>query len=277
MKCHYDSMWKCLESWWLLNAWYQWFWFLLLNTVVRNKTRFQHVQQLINALISGHPRGLVLGNPRAFAPRHCQIPPTQGQYSSTKSYHCPSPGEHNLKKISLEHGLLLRRHHSDRFLAKNIFTLLGMDDQKRGQIYQRNIGHAYVSLCRHFGSRSTRSASFISKMTDPEMLQIPRVFPLVSCLGSTKVFQCPCPEPKMSDKSQQIPPYSTVCPRGQPPGMAADKCISWYLHICSDWNAVTIQAMRKFQVNVGKGEGILTQNVQWTLGREQMNMPTTPN
>ena len=34
--------------------------------------------------------------------------------------------------ISLEHGLLLRRHHSDRFLAKNIFTLLGMDDQQKG-------------------------------------------------------------------------------------------------------------------------------------------------
>ena len=43
------------------------------------------------ALISGHPGGLTLGNPRAFAPRHLQIPPTQGQYSSTKSYYCPSP------------------------------------------------------------------------------------------------------------------------------------------------------------------------------------------
>ena len=30
---------------------------------------------------------------------HLQIPPTQGQYSSTKSYHCPSPGEHNLKGL----------------------------------------------------------------------------------------------------------------------------------------------------------------------------------
>ena len=76
--------------------------------------------------------GLTPGNPRAFAPRHCQIPPTQGQYSSTKSYHCPFPREHNLKKISLEHELLLRRPHRDRFLAKNIFTLLGMDDQQNG-------------------------------------------------------------------------------------------------------------------------------------------------
>ena len=28
---------------------------------------------------------------------HLQIPPTQDQYSSTTSYNCPSPGEHNLK------------------------------------------------------------------------------------------------------------------------------------------------------------------------------------
>ena len=46
--------------------------------------------------------GLTLGNPRAFAPRHLQIPLTQDQYSSTKSYHCPSLREHNKKKISLE-------------------------------------------------------------------------------------------------------------------------------------------------------------------------------
>ena len=37
-----------------------------------------------NALISGHPGELTPGNLRAFAPRHLQIPPTQGQYSSTK-------------------------------------------------------------------------------------------------------------------------------------------------------------------------------------------------
>ena len=52
-----------------------------------------------NALISGHPGELTPGNPRAFAPRHLQIPTTRGQYSSTKSYHCPSPGEHSLKGL----------------------------------------------------------------------------------------------------------------------------------------------------------------------------------
>ena len=58
------------------------------------------------------------------------------------------------------------------------------------------------------------------------MLKIPRVFPRVSCRGSAKAVQCPCPGPKIGDKSQQIPRYSPVCPRGHPPGMAADKCIS---------------------------------------------------
>ena len=39
------------------------------------------------------------------------------------------------------------------------------------------------------------------------MLQIPRIFPHVSCLGSAKTVQCPCPGPKISDKSQQIQRY----------------------------------------------------------------------
>ena len=58
------------------------------------------------------------------------------------------------------------------------------------------------------------------------MLQIPRVFPRVSYLGNAKAVQRPRPGPKIGDKSQQIPRYSPICPRGQPPGMAADKCIT---------------------------------------------------
>ena len=91
---------------------------------------------------------------------------------------------------------------------------------KRGQIYQRNVRHAYLFLRRHFGSRSTWPRSFIFKMV---MLQIPQIFPCVSCLGSANVVQCPHPKPKIGDKSQQIPHYS-VCPRGQPPRMVAGKC-----------------------------------------------------
>ena len=37
-----------------------------------------------NVLIIGHPGGLTLGNPQAFAPGHLQIPPTQCQSSSHK-------------------------------------------------------------------------------------------------------------------------------------------------------------------------------------------------
>ena len=40
---------------------------------------------LVYALITERPsRGLDPGEPRSFAPRHLQISPTQGQYSSTK-------------------------------------------------------------------------------------------------------------------------------------------------------------------------------------------------
>ena len=76
-------------------------------------------------------------------------------------------------------------------------------------------------------TQSPWSGSFIFKMA--AMLQIPRVFPRVSCHGSAKAVQCPCPGPKIGDKSQQIPRYSPVCPRGHPPGMAADKCITTLL------------------------------------------------
>ena len=107
------------------------------------------------------------------------------------------------------------------FLQKNIFALLRMDDQQKGTDFPEKHKTAYLFLIRHFGSRSTRSGSFIFKMA--AMLQIQRVFPLVSSLGSAKAVQCPRPEPKIGDKSQQIPRYSHVCSRGQPPRMAADK------------------------------------------------------
>ena len=57
------------------------------------------------------------------------------------------------------------------------------------------------------------------------MLQIPRVLPRVSCVGSAKAVQCPRPGSNIGDKSQQIPRYSPLCPRGQPSEMAADKCV----------------------------------------------------
>ena len=49
---------------------------------------------LWEAIPGGWPRGTP-----AFAPRYLQIPPFQDEYSSSKSYHCLSPGEHNLKGL----------------------------------------------------------------------------------------------------------------------------------------------------------------------------------
>ena len=100
---------------------------------------------------------------------------------------------------------------------------------KRGQIYGRIVRHAYLFLRRHFGSRSTVIPSprgpDLSFLKIAAMLQISRVFPRVSRIGSAKAVQCPRPGPKIGDKGQKIPRYFPVCPRGQPPGMAADKCI----------------------------------------------------
>ena len=76
-----------------------------------------------------------------------------------------------------------------------------------------------------------RSGSFIFKMA--AMLQIPWVFLCVSRLGSAKVVQCPRPGPKIGTKSQQIRRHSPICPQGQLPGMATDKCIihDMYKHL----------------------------------------------
>ena len=89
----------------------------------------------------------------------------------------------------------------------------------------------YTSTCVYYTglqTQSPRSGSFIFKMV--EMLQIPRVFHRVPCLGSARAVQCPRPGPNIGDKSQQIPCYSPLCPRDQPPGMAADKCVSLYIN-----------------------------------------------
>ena len=60
--------------------------------------------------------------------------------------------------------------------------------------------------------------------------KFPRAFPRVSCLGSAKAVERPRPGLKIGDKSKKIPRYSPVCPRMSPyvnpPGMAADRCIT---------------------------------------------------
>ena len=108
-----------------------------------------------------------------------------------------------------------------RFLAKNIFAMLGKDDQQKGTVLPEK--HKTVTFFSSHNTQSPRSGSFIFKMAT--MLQIPWGLSPVSCLGSANVIQCPRPGPKFGNKSQQIPHYPPVCPRGQPPRMAADKCI----------------------------------------------------
>ena len=65
----------------------------------RNKNTWKFCYKIMH-LSAAIPWGLTPGNPRAFAPRHFQIPPTQGHYSSTKkATTIPPPGEHNLKGL----------------------------------------------------------------------------------------------------------------------------------------------------------------------------------
>ena len=96
-------------------------------------------------------------------------------------------------------------------LLQPLFTIQGYTGLK-----VKNILSRFFAVQRWY--------SFIFKMV--AMLQILCIFPCVSCFKrATKAVQCPRPGPKISDKSQQILHYSHVCPQGQPPGMAADKCI----------------------------------------------------
>ena len=99
--------------------------------------------------------------------------------------------------------------------------MLGKDDQQKGtdlrEKRKTRLSFSPSPFWKPFNgnTQSPRSGSFIFKIA--AMLQIPRVFPRVSCLGSAKAVQCPRPGPKTGDKSQQIPRYSPVCPRGQTP------------------------------------------------------------
>ena len=112
----------------------------------------------------------------------------------------------------IEHYLFLVAHNFPRTSLWENCSLFGTDNV-RGQISE-HIFAPNGDYCLY--AQSLRSGSFIFKMA--AMLQIPRVLPCVSCLGSAKADQCPRPGPKIGDKSQQIPCYSPVCPWGQPLG-----------------------------------------------------------
>ena len=51
------------------------------------------------------------------------------------------------------------------------------------------------------------------------------VFPRGSCYKGAKEIQSPHPGLKIGSKSHQVLRHARVCPRGQPPGMVADKCM----------------------------------------------------
>ena len=75
---------------------------------------------------------------------------------------------------------------------------------KRAQIREKRTTHSPFSPSPFWkpfngNTQSPQSGSFIFKMA--VMLQIPRVFARVSCLGSAKAVQCPRPGPEMGSKS----------------------------------------------------------------------------
>ena len=111
-----------------------------------------------------------------------------------------------------------------RFFAKNIFAVLGKDDQQKGtdlrEKRKTRLPFSPSPFWKPFNgnTQSPRSGSFIFKMA--AMLQIPRVLPRVSCLGIAKAVQFPVPGQKMVtkvSKSRAILPYVPgVNPLGWP-------------------------------------------------------------
>ena len=100
--------------------------------------------------------------------------------------------------------------------------MLGKDDQQKGtDLREKRKTRSPFSPSPFWkpyngNTQSLRSGSFIFKMA--AMLQIPRVFPRVSYLGSAKAVQCPVPGQKLAtkvSKSRAIPPY---VPGVNPPG-----------------------------------------------------------
>ena len=100
--------------------------------------------------------------------------------------------------------------------------MLGKDGQQKGtDLREKRKTHLPFSPSPFWkpfngNTQSQRSGSFIFKIT--AMLQIPRVFPRVSCLGSAKASNAPVPGQKLAtkvSKSRAIPQY---VPGVNPPG-----------------------------------------------------------
>ena len=112
----------------------------------------------------------------------------------------------NHQKISMEEII--------DFLRKIFFAMLGKDDQQKGtdlrERRKTRLPFPPSPFWKPFNgnTQSPRSGSFIFKIA--AMLQIPRVFPRVSCLEVQKRSNAPVPGQKLAtkvSKSRAIPQY----------------------------------------------------------------------
>ena len=112
----------------------------------------------------------------------------------------------NHQKISMEEII--------DFLRKIFFAMLGKDDQQKGtdlrEKRKTRLPFSPSPVWKPFNgnTQSPRSGSFIFKIA--AMLQIPRVFPRVSCLEVQKRSNAPVPGQKLAtkvSKSRAIPQY----------------------------------------------------------------------
>ena len=98
-----DMIFKSKEkSWYFINIFiikfYKWSLPALQNWNVLERT-FSAEDIHRNALISGHPGEIDPGEPLGICTRPCKFHLPRAIYFFTKSYHCPSPREHNLKGL----------------------------------------------------------------------------------------------------------------------------------------------------------------------------------
>ena len=188
--------------------------------------------RLCNAIIRGHPGRLTPGNPPGICTKTFTNFTYPGHiFFGEKSYQYPSPREQNLKGlpncnviycINFNKSLTIiytvsNNSQSTCFLHTARFCFIPCKSQNDvDNLNEHTLTSFGLCLLYRVIYQSPRPGSLIFKMA--VMLQIPRVSPRVSCLGSARAVECPRPGPKIGDKSQQIPCYSPYVPGINPPG-----------------------------------------------------------
>ena len=139
-------------------------------------------------------------------------------YSNRWQYKYSTP---NHQKISMEEII--------DFLRKMFSLCQGRMANKRGQIYERNVRHAYLFLRRHFGSRSTVIPSprgpDLSFSRQRRCYKSRGSFPVYLASEVQKRSNAPVPGQKLATKVSKFRAIPQYVPGVNPPGMAADKCI----------------------------------------------------